>query len=264
MNRIAIIKALAVKALARFIIPSSSLAEVVELEAKRKLGKLGGGESIKLEVQTAVGFIAKLNEPEPLLVFDIGANIGDYSLELLRLLPKIKIAVFEPSSDAFRQLTNRFHNNPNVILVNCALGAESREANLYFDKAGSGLASLSQRNLDHLDVSFEKSEIISIKTGREYVEKNSQVPIFVKIDVEGHELDVMRGFGEHLNLIRLIQFEFGGCNIDSRTYFKDFWVLLSPSFDIYRMTTSGPQLIPEYTENDESFMTSNFLAVNKS
>ena len=45
----------------------------------------------------------------------------------------------------------------------------------------------------------------------------------MKIDVEGHELDVLKGFGELIKKVRLIQFEFGGTNIDSKTYLRDFW-----------------------------------------
>ena len=258
-----LLKAYVIKALARFLIPNSYVAEVVELEAKRKLGKLGGGESIKLEVETVSQFMDRIDHPTPFVVFDVGANIGDYSLELIWSFPNIQIVAFEPSSEAFGKLAIRFQDNPNMTLVNCALGTMDGEANLYFDKAGSGLASLSQRNLDHLAVTFKKSEIINMTTGHTWVESNAQFPTFMKIDVEGHELDVLRGFGKHLDPIKIIQFEFGGCNIDSRTYFKDFWVFLNPKFDIYRITPNGPHLIPEYAENNESFMTSNFLAVRK-
>jgi FkbM family methyltransferase len=252
-----------VKAFARVLIPNSPLAEIVELEAKRKQGKLGGGESIQLEVKTVIHFADKLDSKRPVIAFDIGANIGNYSAELTNLLPNVKLIAFEPSKKAFKALSDRFSNNPNVSLVNCALGDESGETNLFSDRAGSGLASLTRRKLDHLGISFEESESISMTTAQKWIEDNAIFPTIVKIDVEGHELDVLAGFGRYLESIQLIQFEFGGCNIDTRTYFKDFWTLLSPNFKIYRITPHGPQLIPEYTEIQESFMTSNFLAVNK-
>ena len=46
---------------------------------------------------------------------------------------------------------------------------------------------------------------------------------FFKIDVEGHEMDVLKGIGDKISNIKLIQFEFGGCNIDTRCFFQDFW-----------------------------------------
>jgi FkbM family methyltransferase len=171
---------------------------------------------------------------------------------------------FEPSTEAFKQLSARFQNHPNITLVNSALGSRRGQAELYFDKVGSGLGSLSQRNLNHLKVPFEEFEVISIITAQNWIEENLITPTFVKIDVEGHELDVLLGFGDYLESIKLIQFEFGGCNVDSRTFFKDFWILLNQKFEIYRISPNGPHLITEYTEVNESFMTSNFLALRKS
>ncbi len=263
MKVIITFKSLTIKIMSRLFIPNSRLAEIVELEAKRKLGKAGGSESIEHEVKTAVDFLKKTVFEKPFLVFDVGANMGNYSIELMKLFPECKIVAIEPSSEAFRQLTKRFEMNPNVKVVNYALGAVEGAASLFFDKAGSGLASLSQRNLDHINMSLTNSETITVSTGQALVEETGNCPTFVKIDVEGHELDVLRGFGEYLNSIKLIQFEFGGCNIDTRTFFKDFWALLSPNFKIFRISPNGPQLISKYSESHESFMTSNFLAVNK-
>lgn len=264
MIKLKSINYLMLKSIARLVIPNSNLAEVVELEAKRKLGKLGGGESIALEVRTALQFLDKISNAGPIIVFDVGANVGNYSHELLNLRPDFRLVAFEPSSKAFNSLKNRFVNHPNVNLVNAGLGNKEESADLHFDKAGSGLASLTKRNLVHIDVGFNEFEVVSVLRGEDWVKKNNIAPTFVKIDVEGHELDVLLGFGELLNSISLIQFEFGGCNIDSRTYMKDFWILLSPLFDIYRITPNGHQIISQYTENEESFMTSNLIAVRKS
>jgi FkbM family methyltransferase len=263
MTRVKKLKILFFKGIARIFILNYFIAEIVELEAKRKLGKLGGGESIGLEVKTALHFLDRIASNNPIVVFDIGANIGTYSGELNKLRPDFDLVAFEPSSAAFRNLKTRFPNHPKVTLVNSGVSSKSGEANLYFDNSGSGLASLSQRNLDHLHVDFDKFEAVHMVTGEQWVEEQNQIPTFVKIDVEGHELEVLIGFGKYLDSINLIQFEFGGCNIDSRTYFKDFWVLLSPTFDIYRITPFGPKLISKYSENEESFMTSNLIACKK-
>ncbi|WP_445778772.1 hypothetical protein [Shewanella sp.] len=44
----------------------------------------------------------------------------------------------------------------------------------------------------------------------------------IKIDIEGHELSVLKVFGAAIEATKVIQFEFGDCNIDTRTYFQDF------------------------------------------
>ncbi|HIO21636.1 MAG TPA: FkbM family methyltransferase, partial [Nitrospirales bacterium] len=82
-----------------------------------------------------------------------------------------------------------------------------------------------------------------------------------KIDIEGHELDALNGFGEALKHIDVIQFEFGGCNIDTRTFFQDFWYFFTErGFDIYRITPFGAVKINRYRELDEFFTTTNYLA----
>ena len=63
--------------------------------------------------------------------------------------------------------------------------------------------------------------------------------------------------------INFIQFEFGGCNIDSRTYFQDFFYLLNDNYTIYRDLKNGLFEMPVYKETYEIFITINFLAVAK-
>ena len=96
------------------------------------------------------------------------------------------------------------------------------------------------------------------------MEDKNSILDYVKIDVEGHELDVLEGFGDLIKNVRLIQFEFGGCNIDTRTFFQDFWYYFTEKdFLIFRVTPRGPLLIKNYTEKDEFFLTTNYIALNK-
>lgn len=65
------------------------------------------------------------------------------------------------------------------------------------------------------------------------------------------------------NKIEVIQFEFGGCNIDSRTYFQDFYYLLKDNYKIYRILKNGLIEIKSYKEIYEIFITINYLAIKK-
>jgi len=85
-----------------------------------------------------------------------------------------------------------------------------------------------------------------------------------KLDIEGHELAALQGFGDAIRATKIIQFEFGGANIDTRTYFQDYWYFFKEhGFDLFRITPFGHQAIPAYREADEFFSTTNFLAVNR-
>ena len=59
--------------------------------------------------------------------------------------------------------------------------------------------------------------------------------------------------------IDFIQFEFGGCNIDSRTYLQDFWYELK-NYQIKRIIRDGLVDIGVYRESEEMFGNQNFLA----
>lgn len=81
-----------------------------------------------------------------------------------------------------------------MILNNFALSKARGKSTLYYDKAGSGLASLTKRDLSHINRSFESSEDVLVETLDAYCEKNNIAFIdLLKIDVEGHELDVLSG-----------------------------------------------------------------------
>jgi hypothetical protein len=60
--------------------------------------------------------------------------------------------------------------------------------------------------------------------------------------------------------ISSIQWEFGGCNIDSRTFFRDFFYVLNDRYRIWRVVKDGMTPIPEYRESLEVFDTVNYFA----
>lgn len=226
----------------------------------RLQGKGMGAHSIKAEVRAVTQFVKPLG-----LVVDIGGNIGDYSAQVLQQFPTAHIHIFEPSAVNIGKLNQRFGHNKQVVIHQKALSDAAGVMTLYADSPGSGLGSLSKRDLSHHQLDFSYEEKVSVaRFDKVYLEfLNNEVIDLVKIDVEGHELGVLRGFGSSILNVRAIQFEFGGCNVDTRTYFKDFWDFFTEKgFDLYRITPLGAQAILKYHEQEEAFTTTNFLAVN--
>jgi hypothetical protein len=109
-------------------------------------------------------------------------------------------------------------------------------------------------------------EVAVVRLDDVIAELHLQTVDFVKMDIEGGELDALHGATTSLpaGAIRALSFEFGINNIDSRTFFRDFWDLLNPlSFSIFRIAPGGTLIhIREYREELEYFkIVSNYIAV---
>ena len=202
------------------------------------------------------------------VIFDVGANVGDYTRELHNLFGgKAEIHAFEPSKKTFAALSKNVGSINNIRLNNMGLGDKKDILKLYSNKDESGIASIYDRQLDHLNSSMEQFEEIQINTLDQYCIDNSISKIdFLKLDVEGHELMVLEGAKSILGeqRIHFIQFEFGGCNIDSKTFFQNFYYLLKDNYKIYRILVDGLSEIKNYRETLEIFTTVNYLAELKS
>jgi len=239
------------------------LPAILEIDMQHMQGKGYGAESVELEAKIALQFISRRGVKK-LVVLDIGANIGTYSEAILKYAPNATIFAFEPSSVARELLANRFFGNNAVKIQPLALGSKVSKDTLWSDTAGSGLASLTKRKLEHFGIDFTQSEIVDVTTLDSWAKATNIAPNLIKIDVEGHELDVLKGGLNTWALAEVVQFEFGGCNIDTKTFFQDFWYLFTEAgFAIYRISESGPIHISEYSETDECFRTTNYLAVKK-
>ena len=134
----------------------------------------------------------------PRLAVDIGGNIGDYSAELLRSNPELELHIFEPSTRNIKIMSERFAGRSRIKLEQSALSDSVGRMTLFADRDGSGLGSLTDRKLYHLDIRFEPMEQVEVRRFEDHYDTflAGRIIDIVKIDVEGHELMVLHGFGE--------------------------------------------------------------------
>jgi FkbM family methyltransferase len=205
--------------------------------------------------------------PSSKVVFDVGANKGDWAKEALRLNPDIELHCFEPTSAAFALLEGELRKvGGSVHLNRVGLSSAPGETEAFLFGEGQGDNSLYLRkglgyNAGHVQTKVEHVALDSLDA---YCERLSVARIdFMKIDVEGHELAVLRGgsslFKEHR--IGLVQFEYGGTYVDSRALLLDcFEFLTERGYLLYKIFPGVLRSVPSYDERLESFRYSNWLA----
>ncbi len=132
---------------------------------------------------------------------DVGANIGPYTL-ILSERPDVQVCCFEPHPRTFAVLQRMIESNDrgNVKAFNLALS--DAPGRLWFtDEACNPGNRILQEN--------EAGDAITVEalTGREFCRRENVVPDLLKIDTEGHEPGVLRGFGDILAHVKVLVLE---------------------------------------------------------
>jgi FkbM family methyltransferase len=140
------------------------------------------------------------------LVFDIGANIGDRT-EIFNQLGARIISV-EPQTKCVEILRQRFKNNDNIQIIGKGLADKVGEMELFMSEESSVIASMSEKWRGEGTFSstykWEIKETVSVTTLDELINEFG-TPVFCKIDVEGFEVNVIKGLTK---VISCISFEF--------------------------------------------------------
>lgn len=149
-------------------------------------------EILNFEVYEKVDseMIFRLIEPD-YHVFDIGANIGWYSLNIAKLHPNIKVSSFEPIFETFSSLKNNVEINdvPNIQIYNFGFSDEEKILKFYLQPEAS--VSASAANITgSIDV-IEK--VCRVKRLDDFTRETDCRIDFIKCDVEGAELFVYQG-----------------------------------------------------------------------
>lgn len=203
--------------------------------------------------------IAKKLLPHCKIVFDVGAGTGEWSKIALAMNQDVmEIHAFEPSNKGYDAiLAKRL-----LIKVNkLALGARNEESLLYCGTFGGS------NSIHHSTYIPEeqKKETITVTTLDDYCQKNNIKTIdYLKIDVEGHELSVLKGASRMLSEgnIRYIQFEYGPNYIDADCLLKDvfeFMKATNPHYQFAKIMQNKLLPVPNYHYQYENFLNSNWL-----
>jgi FkbM family methyltransferase len=203
------------------------------------------------------------------VVFDVGAHTGEWAGLALSVNPGLNIHCFEPSRENFANLTRNV-TSPNVTCNPFGLSSENGERPLFVFRSAPGLHSLYQRRGLESGWGLKtpvETEMVKLDTLENYcAERQIEKIDFLKVDVEGHELEVFKG-GRSLfeeDRVRMIQFEYGGCNIDSKVLLKEiFEFFAGMNYSVYKIFPEMLKSFERYDQRIENFKYQNWLLINE-
>lgn len=155
------------------------------------------------------------------LVIDVGGNIGQFASALRYIGYRGDILSFEPIPDVFAALSDRMQGDQRWRGVQIAIGDHDAEdtLNVMAHPEYSSFRSRVTENKNPSDTVVERLRV-PVKTLESVVEEMRLAPrlpaTLVKSNTQGHELSVLRGLGNYIHSVKLIQ-----CELFSIPLYKD-------------------------------------------
>lgn len=141
------------------------------------------------------------------LVFDVGANIGNRTEAFLDL--GMKVVAIEPQSDCINVLKSKFSENPNFNIFEGGMDSEKGSRVIHIANADT-ISSMSEEWISKVkegtfrDYTWGREEKVEVDTLDNLIKKYGS-PDFIKVDVEGFEINVLKGLTQK---VKYISFEF--------------------------------------------------------
>jgi len=147
----------------------------------------------------------------PQTVIDVGANRGQFALDVEAVLPETTVVSFEPIVEAVQVYRRLFAGNPFYSIRDWALGSTAGTATLHVSGAddSSSLLSIGVGQIALFPETAERgTRTVSVKLLDDVIGTGElHTPVLMKIDVQGFELEVLRGAVRTLSNIRWVYVE---------------------------------------------------------
>jgi len=214
---------------------------------------LTNGEAFVLEALAGFG---------PRVLLDAGANVGGWSLAAAARCPGAEVHAFEIAPPTFERLVANTSRVPAIRCVMSGLSdAEGTVRIRYYDALPELTTS---SNYPH-PLAYSEIEA-GVITGDAYAARNGIERIdFLKIDVEGMEEQVLKGFQGMFGrqAIDVVQFEYGRVSILNRFLLRDFYAFFNDRGYVVGKIFPNYVDIRPYDLGDEDFLGPNYLACRK-
>ena len=176
----------------------------VESIRRRRLKKLKHTVAYGLKIGHIDSLeLLELAKPQsPHIIYDVGANIGTWTLLAKAIIPQSKIHAFEPLKMFHDKFNQEIQDIPDIVLHKVALGDEPDVLNMQVTSYpdASSLLEIGDATKDYFGIVKDREELVDVVCLDEYVSKfNLPLPNLIKLDIQGYELQAMRGAEKCLN-----------------------------------------------------------------
>ena len=181
----------------------------VASQRKRRFDKLKGtaAKNLSLGHIDSLELLELAKSHNPKVIYDIGANIGTWSLLAKAIFPDVTIHAFEPLIMHHEPFNKEVAGISDIVLHKVAAGPETAKMNIQvtsFSDASS-LLETSEAIHEHFGITTEREETIEVVKLDDYVTTNSlPFPDLIKLDIQGYELEALRGAQQCMNHAQFI------------------------------------------------------------
>jgi len=187
------------------------------------------------------------------VIFDVGCRSDTEFIHFTG-----EVHYFDPVNDFIEQLKKQNNINKSSYFNNFGLGHEESEL-YYYPKYQSFYD-----RVNSCHVSDDANKIVlKIKKAADYIRDNNIKSIdFLKIDTEGYELNVLQGFEDTLENVKIVQFEYGGTYLDNNRKLIDVIRYLEEKgfYKFSYLTSYGTELIKDFNDH---YQYCNIVCINK-
>ena len=192
-------------------------------------------------------------------VIDAGSNAGEWTAQALKCFPTATIHAFEIAPLMAETLAARFADEPRVVVQPLGLSDSPGTVEIRWFPQEPMRTTI---NLD-IGVQGQVSEVASatVTTGAAYARENGLQIDLMKVDCEGFDLEVLRGFDDRLSAVTVIQFEYNETSLERGRSIREFHEIL-PDHVIGRLLRHGVAF-KNYKMTWDIGVPANFVAVRR-
>lgn len=224
-----------------------------------------------VEQNGELALLQRLRPFAPRVLLDVGANIGDWTIAACQALPGATVHAFEIAGSTADELARSIAPYARQVVLNrFGLGAEAAEVALFLTPENHTAASTLRSAVDYSLSEQGLGQVVEARgriiPGDAYLRQAGLAHVDVlKIDVEGAEFSVLRGFAGAFDrgAVHLVQFEYGALNLATRQFLGDYWQFFTDrGFTVGKLYPEGVAF-KSYDLTDEDFTGPNYIACRR-